>query len=479
MYIAYFVFMILDEERDLRLAIELSLKDSLSDPQVESSSQQQQAPPVDKTQENPNPHPTPTAKTQSKSEEKLHYTSRNPDYSSIVNRVPNCSVEDLAQDADTPLEYLGACGGLPSPKQRSPKSTVPPVILGQKTNTFGLIKDISVTNINIPDVDKTKAFEDKVLTGILREANTGPRGNESLYKANIGRHSFSGDPAVVYHENSLEDNSSQPVSVYRPSGEVGMSRPGQSKSPVIMTNQNNLDKGQSSRSSVGGSMAGIEKRETSSAYDAGFYMKKVENVDNTRMHGHSMMVSSPAKKSNVDKDITSKKPRKHRGARSSEKQAGFSEQPARLNNNSNVGGKESEQDVGGGGDQKVKDNNPEIDLDPDDLHIDSCMLESMISGVDDFSPSHCTSNTNPSPTETNMDQYLVEEMCNEEAAVSRPLILNSERTLTNENDRVSRQSRVIELSAQARNSPESFGHRSEDPDSFEGNQGSDRDAVFV
>ena len=140
----------LDEERDLRLAIELSLQDS-------STNEQRDNKPTGAVSS-----PFKAKVAQSKRHDVT--AQRHPDYSSVVRRVPNRSVEDLVlADGADGRDQLGACGGLP----RSPKSTQRPSETGKSSaalatpNTFGLIKDISVTNINMENDDKIGAFESK------------------------------------------------------------------------------------------------------------------------------------------------------------------------------------------------------------------------------------------------------------------------------------------------------------------------------
>ncbi len=131
------------------------------------------------------------------------------DYSTIVTRVPNKSIEDLALDSRAPTEYLGAYGmggvdhrqpcdvyshpccnqwdqlhsqahsqdkgggaksslGLVIDKPasqssggRSPKLLASKQPQQQQVNTFGLIKDLSVANIIASDADKTQSFTEK------------------------------------------------------------------------------------------------------------------------------------------------------------------------------------------------------------------------------------------------------------------------------------------------------------------------------
>ena len=146
-----------DEERDLRMAIELSLRDTTSpdgkDPSVQPSTSGVN--PAAPQGEIVNPF----------SEE----------YSTIVTRVPNKSVEDLAHEAakaerNSSQETLGACGGhQDSANQERARSHDQSAGEGDGSNldpdhvpnTFGLIKDISVNNICASDLDKMKDFDKK------------------------------------------------------------------------------------------------------------------------------------------------------------------------------------------------------------------------------------------------------------------------------------------------------------------------------
>ena len=166
------------EDADLKLAIELSLKDT---PETDKS-----------TSVHRSAHPS----TSSQSQSSTLPSPFDPDYTSIVNRVPNKSVEDLSNEGccprspyeDETFELLGAHGGgaylnrLDGARPRSRSNTfdderkplrragaqsvpVSPravdVELQTRQNTFGVIKDISAANIFTNDFDKTKEFDKK------------------------------------------------------------------------------------------------------------------------------------------------------------------------------------------------------------------------------------------------------------------------------------------------------------------------------
>lgn len=137
----------------MRLAIELSLRDSMTSETGSLSA----LPSV------PLPPPPP------------HFLSAqsspySDQYSSIVTRVPNKSVEDLVLESaqcERPVhDMLGAVGGLHGNGQ---KPFPEPTAAGDSQlaeqlhvpNTFGTIKDINVTNLVHGEKDKTKDFEKK------------------------------------------------------------------------------------------------------------------------------------------------------------------------------------------------------------------------------------------------------------------------------------------------------------------------------
>ena len=147
-----------EDDRDLRLAIELSLRDSVSPEPLRHHRLS----------------PVPLSATLP------HSDTHNPfseEYSSIVTRVPNKSVEDLALEVPAERVHthdtLGACGGLldkkglghdfhiSSNQNQAKEDGSNGIEQMHVANTFGLIKDISVTNILSSDRDKTKDFEKK------------------------------------------------------------------------------------------------------------------------------------------------------------------------------------------------------------------------------------------------------------------------------------------------------------------------------
>ena len=91
------------------------------------------------------------------------------EYSTVVTRVPNKSVEDLnrevmrSQECNFP-DPLGACGGLPDvANQRSPFGSRDFHLAEgrSKQSQFGVIKDLSANNLFTTDSNKTKDFEKK------------------------------------------------------------------------------------------------------------------------------------------------------------------------------------------------------------------------------------------------------------------------------------------------------------------------------
>lgn len=108
------------------------------------------------------------------------------EYSTVVTRVPNKSVEDLNREvmrtATYPLaEAAGACGGLPDVTgPRSPFDVHPypggaagPGAAGPrgKPSTFGVIKDLSANNLFSSDANKTKDFDKKDFSQIYVKSN--------------------------------------------------------------------------------------------------------------------------------------------------------------------------------------------------------------------------------------------------------------------------------------------------------------------
>ena len=117
-----------------------------------------------------------------------------PLYSTVVNRVPNKSVEDLAfeqtyeeqGDTSPDAEVMGAYGGVPDilqsasvPAHNKPaplssaqyhlaKDMTPAAPASPKMNPFGFIKDLSVTNVYSSDLDKTQDFDKKDLSSLFR-----------------------------------------------------------------------------------------------------------------------------------------------------------------------------------------------------------------------------------------------------------------------------------------------------------------------
>ena len=143
----YCILFYADEERELRMAIEMSLRE----------------PTPDETKEPGGCSTSADGSTPVYREE----------YSTIVTRVPNKSVENLHSEAvkaeRSSHDTLGACGGDPSANhEHAPRSHDPSdmsesgeVDPNHVPNAFGIIKDISVTNICHNDTDKTKDFEKK------------------------------------------------------------------------------------------------------------------------------------------------------------------------------------------------------------------------------------------------------------------------------------------------------------------------------
>lgn len=123
------MLVVADEERELRMAIELSLQDNTSPESGDASHESQ--------------------------------TTSN-EYSTIVTRVPNKSVEDVHREVNSELHKgePGACGGNRCPPE--PDALHMP-------NSFGLIKDLSVANILSSDKDKTKEFEKKDFSQIYKK----------------------------------------------------------------------------------------------------------------------------------------------------------------------------------------------------------------------------------------------------------------------------------------------------------------------
>ena len=194
--------------------------------------------------------------------------------STVVSRVPNKSVEDLyhADCVSCPgatglsplslhgtshagldpssLEYeqespenLGACGGkLENTENQSDFSAgtekdvddirIEGKILQKLLNTdkidipyqeimpsgasgFGVIKDISVSNLHIGDSDKTKEFSKKDLTGLSKPKTASERGNGRLFAANTP-----GEDDKVFSllspESDFSESSSSEVWGFRP-----------------------------------------------------------------------------------------------------------------------------------------------------------------------------------------------------------------------------------------------------------------------
>ena len=101
------------------------------------------------------------------------------EYSTVVTRVPNKSVEDLNREvmgSERSLpDQLGACGGLPDlANQRSPFGSHDFHYGGVgtgKPNQFGVIKDLSANNLFATDSNKTKDFEKKDFSQIYVKSN--------------------------------------------------------------------------------------------------------------------------------------------------------------------------------------------------------------------------------------------------------------------------------------------------------------------
>ena len=173
-----------EEDKDLRLAIELSLQDSMTSSISSETSKIPSPPPI------PLPPPPPHLLAPS------HPPFMGDQYSSIVTRVPNKSVEDLVLEAaqgDRPHhDVMGACGGtfrnVKSPEapdgQLAEQLRVP--------NTFGTIKDISVTNLIMNDKDKTLDFDKKDFSQFYSKNNEG--GMENVFEP---RPSGSGDVSLA------------------------------------------------------------------------------------------------------------------------------------------------------------------------------------------------------------------------------------------------------------------------------------------
>lgn len=107
------------------------------------------------------------------------------EYSTVVTRVPNKSVEDLNRDtlrSDRAFpDPLGACGGLPDlTNQRAPfgphdfhhgAASASSSYGKGKASTFGVIKDLSANNLFANDANKTKDFDKKDFSQIYVKSN--------------------------------------------------------------------------------------------------------------------------------------------------------------------------------------------------------------------------------------------------------------------------------------------------------------------
>ena len=210
------------EDQDLRLAIELSLQEAASkSPAPDSESK---------------PTPTSSGVTPSRTDNPILPYS--PDYSTIVTRVPNKSVEDLAahnrssRASDSGIintnEYLGAYGGITmeanlnrclpcdsglsnrrsksynhivSQRTAEPPADCPKSRQPTAPNSFGLIKDIAVGNIVAADVDKTKNFADKDFSQVFYKKSFPCEMNYDGQRGDADRHEVNADKSGA----ALED----------------------------------------------------------------------------------------------------------------------------------------------------------------------------------------------------------------------------------------------------------------------------------
>ena len=144
------------------MAIELSLKESKSQPSTPAPYHM----PFDLAGMPPTPHTAPH--TQSSHGDLGR--PFNAEYSTIVNRVPNRSIEDLVSDGAAEEKSLADAESLARRtthrhiRRRSndlQDSNEQKHSSNNQTNSFGVIKDISVNNILTGDHNKTKEFEQK------------------------------------------------------------------------------------------------------------------------------------------------------------------------------------------------------------------------------------------------------------------------------------------------------------------------------
>lgn len=438
-----------DEERDLRLAIELSLKDSIVNPKSQQELQQaskkmEQQQLFDCSSMTSSMSHLPL-RSQSKSDEKIQMTARNPDYSSVVARVPNRSVEDLSQDAisgsavgvsmadamGTNFENMGACGGLllsPNKQQKSPK--IKQVLIGghlvipnmgpkanqqllqpqQKPNPFGVIKDISVTNINIGDVDKTRSFEDKKFDGLLAASSAKMGENAERYQSESSefrggeKQMVGGVDRRERFSNTAFSHNNMNKNIDRPGGGI-MSGMNLSSCRVIgndlsmSDNTNVIDDGCDNHSNVNNTSIKYNKPQNLSSNlvaKANKLLSKTSNSSKESGKDKSKSSSSSSqagsgKKNKIREAICSDVFGGHSSKKLSvaapnnrhvlEEEARLLEQHCKAHQSESSatpllattsGGEEGLCDI------------PSHNIDPDDLHIDSGMLESMIQGVDDY-----------------------------------------------------------------------------------------------